>query len=243
MPTPVEALLKAHAGKVAAVILEPVVGNMGCIAPQEGYLARLRELCTEHGSLLIFDEVMTGFRLARGGAQQRYEVRPDLTCLGKVIGGGYPLGAFGGPAHLMDQVAPAGPIYQAGTLSGNPVAVAAGLATLRQLDASCYARLEALGSRIEEALQPALEYHGCSMNRVGSMFTVFFREQAPTNFAEVQQCDFDGFGRFFKAALNGGVYLPPSQFEAAFIPVRLNDGQMDRIVDSLNSALVAAHIH
>ena len=239
----VQKLLEAHDGKVAGVILEPVAGNMGCIAPEPGYLERVRELCDQHGSLLIFDEVMTGFRLSRGGAQALYGVRPDLTTLGKVIGGGYPLAAFGGRAEVMDQLAPEGPVYQAGTLSGNPVAVAAGLATLRQLDASVYARLEAIGTRVEEALAPAVAYHGCSIARVGSMFTVFFRDQAPKRFSEVQQCDLEGFGRFFRAALNGGVYLPPSQFEAAFLPARLNDAQLDRIVDSLNSALVAAHVH
>ncbi len=239
----VEQLLEAHPGEVAAVILEPVTGNMGCLRPEPGYLERLRELCTAHGALLIFDEVMTGFRLARGGAQQLLGVRPDLTALGKVVGGGYPLAAFGGRAEVMDQLAPLGPVYQAGTLSGNPVAVAAGLATLRQLDAGCYERLEALGAQLESALQPALEYHGCSISRVGSMFTVFFREQAPTNFSEVQECDLAAFGRFFRAALNGGVYLPPSQYEAAFIPVRLTDAQLDRVVDGMTSALVAAHVH
>ena len=239
----IERLLEAHRDQVAAVILEPVTGNMGCIAPAAGYLERVRELCRQHGALLVFDEVMTGFRLARGGAQQLLGVQPDLTTLGKVIGGGYPLAAFGGRADIMDQLAPNGPVYQAGTLSGNPVAVAAGLATLRQLDAGAYARLEALGAQVQEALGPALEYHGCSMGRVGSMFTIFFRPNAPQAFHEVQECDLDGFGRFFRAALNGGVYLPPSQFEAAFLPLRLSDAQLDRLVDGVNSALVAAHIH
>lgn len=239
----IEALLETNKGNVAAVILEPVTGNMGCIRPTDGYLERVRELCTEHGAILVFDEVMTGFRLARGGAQELLGVTPDLTTLGKVIGGGYPLAAFGGRADLMDQLAPNGPVYQAGTLSGNPVAVAAGLATLRQLDASAYVRLEALGMQIEEALAPALEYHGCSMGRVGSMFTVFFRPQRPTAFHEVQECDLDAFGRFFRAALNGGVYLPPSQFEAAFLPLRLTDNQVHRVVEGMSSALVAAHIH
>lgn len=239
----IQSLLESHRDGVAAVILEPAAGNMGCIAPADGYLARVRELCTAHGALLVFDEVMTGFRLARGGAQERFGVAPDLTTLGKVIGGGYPLAAFGGPADVMDQLAPRGPVYQAGTLSGNPVAVAAGLATLRQLDAAAYARLEAIGAQVEASLSPALEYHGCSLGRVGSMFTVFFRSERPTAFHEVQQCDLAAFGRFFKAALNGGVYLPPSQFEAAFLPLRLSDAQLHKIVDGVTSALVAAHVH
>ncbi len=242
-PEAVEALLKAHAGRVAALIVEPVAGNMGCIPPQPGYLEALRTLSTDHGALLIFDEVMTGFRLARGGAQDTYGITPDLTCMGKVVGGGYPLAAFGGRADLMDMLAPVGPVYQGGTLSGNPVAVAAGLATLRQLDATLYARLEAIGAHLEDAMRPAVEYHGCSLTRVGSMFTIFFRPEAPTRFDEVQQCDLDGFGRFFRAALNGGVYLPASQYEAAFLPARLDDGQLDRIVDGLTSALVAAHLY
>ncbi|MEQ1501726.1 MAG: glutamate-1-semialdehyde 2,1-aminomutase [Myxococcota bacterium] len=238
----IEALLTANVGRVAAVILEPVAGNMGLVAPLPGYLEAVRDLCTRHGAVLIFDEVMTGFRLARGGAQERYGVMPDLTTMGKVVGGGYPLAAFGGSAALMDQLAPLGPVYQAGTLSGNPVAVAAGLATLRQLDQRVYDTLEAIGARIEERLASALEYHGCSLARVGSMFTVFFRPTAPTTFSEVQECDLEGFSRFFRAALNGGVYLPASQYEAAFLSARLSDEQVDRIVDGLSSALVAANV-
>jgi glutamate-1-semialdehyde 2,1-aminomutase len=242
-PEAVEAALNAHDGKVAAVILEPVAGNMGCIPPLPGYLERLRELCTHHGTLLIFDEVMTGFRLARGGAQERFGISPDLTCMGKVVGGGYPLAAFGGRADIMDHLSPVGPVYQAGTLSGNPVAVAAGLATLRQLDATVYARLDAIGAAIEDGLAGAVDYHGCSIARVGSMFTVFFRAEAPHRFDEVQQCDLAAFGRFFRAALNGGVYLPASQYEAAFLSARVTDAQVDQIVDGLTSALVAAHVH
>jgi glutamate-1-semialdehyde 2,1-aminomutase len=237
----VEDVLQAFPGRVAAVIVEPVAGNMGCVAPSEGYLQALRDLCTRHGALLVFDEVMTGFRLARGGAQELYGVMPDLTCMGKVVGGGYPLAAFGGRADLMDRLAPLGPVYQGGTLSGNPVAVAAGLATLRQLDDRAYARLEEVGSRIEEGLRPAVEYHGCSLARVGSMFTLFFRPQVPTRFSEVQECDLEAFSRFFRAALSGGVYLPPSQYEAAFLPARFSDEEIRRVVDGLTSALVAAN--
>ncbi len=238
----VEDVLTAFPGQVAAIIVEPVAGNMGTVAPAPGYLQALRDLCTKHGALLVFDEVMTGFRLARGGAQEKYGVMPDLTCMGKVVGGGYPLAAFGGRADLMDHLAPLGPVYQGGTLSGNPVAVAAGLATLRQLDDRLYARLEEIGSRIEEGLRPAVGYHGCSLARVGSMFTIFFRPEAPTRFSEVQECDLDAFGRFFRAALSGGVYLPPSQYEAAFLPARLSDDEIRRVVDGLTSALVAANM-
>jgi glutamate-1-semialdehyde 2,1-aminomutase len=236
----VAALFEAHPGEVAAVILEPAAGNMGLVAPVDGYLQGLRELCTRHGALLVFDEVMTGFRVARGGAQERFGVLPDLTCLGKVVGGGYPLAAFGGPGDLMDKLAPVGPIYQAGTLSGNPVAVAAGLATLRKLDAPLYERLEEIGAKVEVGIEAAVKYHGCSLARVGSMFTVFFRAEVPTCFAEVQECDFEGFSRFFRAALNGGVYLPPSQYEAAFLSAVLTDDQVARIVDGIASALVAS---
>ncbi|MCA9489870.1 MAG: aminotransferase class III-fold pyridoxal phosphate-dependent enzyme, partial [Myxococcales bacterium] len=236
----VEDVLNAYPDQVAAVILEPVAGNMGTVAPLPGYLESLRELCTRHGALLVFDEVMTGFRVARGGAQERFGITPDLTCMGKVVGGGYPLAAFGGPAGLMDKLAPVGPIYQGGTLSGNPVAVAAGLATLRQLDAAAYEALESNGRRIEEGLASAVAYHGCSLARVGSMFTVFFRNTVPTRFSEVQECDLDAFGRFFRAALSGGVYLPPSQYEAAFLPARMSDEEIRRVVDGLTSALVAA---
>jgi len=239
----VEALLDANPDQVAAVMLEPAVGNMGCIPPLEGFLEGLRQLCTKHGALLVFDEVMTGFRLARGGAQERFGVPADLTAMGKVIGGGYPLAAFGGPAHLMDQLAPVGPVYQAGTLSGNPVAVAAGLATLRQLTPDRYERLEQIGEMVEDGLAPAVEYHQCSFSRVGSMFTLFFRPEAPARFADVQECDFAGFSRFFRAALNGGVYLPPSQYEAAFLSATLSDAEVERIVEALNAALVAAHVH
>jgi len=239
-PQAVEDLLKAHDGQVAAVMLEPVAGNMGCIPPQEGYLEALRELCTKHGALLVFDEVMTGFRLARGGAQERFGVHADLTCMGKVVGGGYPLAAFGGRADIMDHLSPVGPVYQGGTLSGNPVAVAAGLATLRQLDAAAYERLERVGAAIEKGLASAVEYHGCSFARVGSMFTLFFRDEAPTRFDEVQQCDLEAFGRFFRAALSGGVYMPPSQYEAAFLNTAMTDQQVSKVIDGLQSALVAA---
>jgi len=239
----IEDLLEAHGEDVAALILEPITGNMGCVPPKEGYLQGLRDLCTTHGVVLIFDEVMTGFRVHRGCAQALYGVTPDLTTLGKIVGGGYPMGAFGGRAEIMDHLAPIGSVYQAGTLSGNPVAVAAGLATLEQLNQSVYDRAERLGKALEKALQPSLNYHGCSMSRVGSMFTVFFRPTPPTNFDEVKECDLQAFSRFFLAALNTGVYLPPSQFEAAFLSVALSDEEMIRVIDGVEAAVVAAHVH
>lgn len=236
----VAALFAAYPGEIAAVMLEPVAGNMGTVAPRPGFLEALRDLCTRHGALLVFDEVMTGFRLARGGAQERFGITPDLSCLGKVLGGGYPLAAFGGRADLMDLLAPVGPVYQGGTLSGNPVAVAAGLATLRLLDDAAYARLEQIGAAVEAGLRDAVAYHGVSLARVGSMFTVFFRPEVPTTFREVQECDLDAFSRFFRAALAEGVYLPASQYEAAFLPATLTDPEVERLVDGLASALVAA---
>lgn len=237
----IEDLLEAH-DDVAALILEPITGNMGCIPPEPGYLQGVRDLCTSHGVVLIFDEVMTGFRVHKGCAQSLYGVTPDMTCLGKIVGGGYPLAAFGGKAEIMDCLAPLGPVYQAGTLSGNPVAVAAGLATLQQLDDAVYERLERLGLAMEKALKPSLNYHGCSMNRVGAMFTIFFRPTPPKNFAEVSESDMAAFSKFFLAALNGGVYLPPSQFEAVFISYALSDDQMVRAIDSLEAAVVSAHV-
>jgi glutamate-1-semialdehyde 2,1-aminomutase len=236
----IEDLFRAHGDDIACLILEPVAGNVGCIAPLEGYLQGVRDLCTAHGALLIFDEVMCGFRVHPGGAQALYGVQPDLTTLGKIVGGGYPLAAYGGRRDIMDKLAPLGPVYQAGTLSGNPVAVAAGLATLQLLTPPVYDRLERLGMALEKALQPSLNYHGCSIARVGSMFTVFFRPRKPINYAEVKECDTGAFSKFFLAALNGGVYLPPSQFEAAFLSAALTDAQMVNVIDGVEAALVSA---
>ncbi len=210
----VEQAFRAHAGRIAAVIVEPVVGNMGCVPPQAGYLEALREITARDGALLIFDEVMTGFRVAFGGAQQRYGIRPDLTTLGKVIGGGLPVGAYGGRRDIMSRVAPMGPIYQAGTLSGNPLAVAAGLAMLRHLKAhpEVYQRLESLGDEVCAGHPP-----GVSVNRVGSMFTFFFQDGPVTDWESAKRSDTARFGRFFRHMLDRGIYLAPSQFEAAFL--------------------------
>jgi glutamate-1-semialdehyde 2,1-aminomutase len=236
----VERMLLAHPAEFAAIILEPVAGNMGCIAPQPGYLRGLRDLADEHGALLIADEVMCGFRAGPQGAQGRYAVHADLTCMGKVVGGGYPLAAFGGRRAVMARLAPAGPVYQAGTLSGNPVAVAAGLATLRLLDDGAFAKLEALGARLEEGLTEGLHALGCSITRVGSMFTVFFRGVAPTRMDEVRECDMETFGAFFRGALERGIYLPPSQYEAAFLNLALTDDHVDRIAQALLDAAAEA---
>jgi glutamate-1-semialdehyde 2,1-aminomutase len=213
---------------------------MGCVPPEPGFLEGLRALCDETETLLVFDEVMTGFRVHRGCAQARYGVTPDLTTLGKVVGGGFPLAAFGGREDIMRHLAPEGPVYQAGTLSGNPVAVAAGLATMQRLDDYVYDRLEAVGAHIENELEEAIAYHGCSMNRVGAMFTIFFREEAPKDFAEARTCDLDAFATFFNAALSGGVYMPASQFEAAFFSYTLEGADLEQVVDGLSGALVAA---
>ncbi len=236
----VEQLFRTHGSQIAGVIVEPVAGNMGCIPPIEGYLQALRRITTAHGALLLFDEVMTGFRVGSGSAQGRYDVIPDLTTLGKVVGGGFPLAAFGGRADIMLKLAPVGPVYQGGTLSGNPVAVAAGLCTLQHLDAAVWDRLEALGMRLDEGLREPLAYAGWTYVRVGGMFTIYARSVAPRTFAEVKECDLAAFARFHRSALDGGVYLPPSQFEAAFLNVALTDTRMEQIIDGVAAALVAA---
>ena len=227
---------------VAAVIFEPVPGNMGCLPPGEGYLEGLRALTREHGVLLIVDEVMTGFRLARGGACERLGIEADLVCLGKVVGGGLPLAAFGGRQDVMARLSPQGPVYQAGTLSGNPLAVAAGRATLDLLTPGVYARLEAIGARFEAGLRDEVEALGLSMTRLGSMLTIFFRAEAPTHFAEVKTCDLAAFGRFHRACLDRGVYLPPSQFEAAFIPATLTDEEVDFAIAGILGAVRAVQL-
>ncbi len=209
-----EEAFRQHGEEIAAVIVEPVVGNMGCVPPLPGFLEALREITTRHGALLIFDEVMTGFRLALGGAQQRYGIKPDLTTMGKIIGGGLPLAAYGGRADIMNKVAPVGPIYQAGTLSGNPMAVAAGIAVLKYLIAhpEVYEILEQRTARLT-ANPPA----GVTVNRVGSMFTFFFTDQPVTDWESAKKCDIGRFAKYFHWMLDRGIYLAPSQFEAGFV--------------------------
>jgi glutamate-1-semialdehyde 2,1-aminomutase len=210
----VQRAFEERSGEIAAVIVEPVVGNMGCVPPAPGFLEGLRELCTKHGALLIFDEVMTGFRLAPGGAQEVYGVKPDLTTLGKVIGGGLPIAAYGGRKDIMLHVAPSGPIYQAGTLSGNPLAVAAGLAMLRYLKGhpEVYLQIEERTALLATAAPP-----GITVNRAGSMITFFFTDQPVTDFESAKTSDVKKFGRFFHLLLDRGIYWPPAQYEAAFI--------------------------
>jgi len=239
----VEALhqeFQARGNEIACVIVEPVVGNMGCVAPKPGYLQTMRDVTARHGSVLVFDEVMTGFRVAAGGAQELYSIRPDLTTLGKVIGGGLPVGAYGGRADIMRCVAPAGPVYQAGTLSGNPLAVAAGLAALRRLELEKpYTKLEALGMRLERGLRDALIKAGVSgsVNRVGSMFTLFFTDQEVSDFTTAKTCNTDRFNAWFHAMLEAGIYLPPSQFESAFISTAHTEEDIDRTIEAARSAL------
>lgn len=235
----VERLFEANDGEVAAVILEPVCGNTGCIPPADGFLEGLRALCDAHGALLIFDEVMTGFRVARGGAAELYGVTPDLFCFGKVIGGGFPLAAYGGREDVMRQVAPDGPIYQAGTLSGNPVAVTAGIATLKLLDEPRYDRLEALGQRLEAGVANIIRSRGypLAQHRVGSMFSLFFREPPVQRHEDVSGCDLLRFNRFFHALLGGGVYLAPSQYEAGFLSLAHTDAIIDEVVVAFADAL------
>ena len=241
-----EAALAAHAGRVACVIVEPVAANMGVVPPAPEFLAGLRAACDRAGALLLFDEVITGFRLARGGAQERYGVRPDLTALGKVIGGGLPVGAYGGRRELMERVAPAGDVYQAGTLSGNPLAMAAGIATLDPLDDAAYERLEQLGARLEAGLRDAITQLGgapgarASVARVGSALTLFFRESPPSDYAEARQSDTAAFARFHRAMLARGVHLPPSQFEAWFVSLAHDEALVDRTVEAAAGALADA---
>ena len=213
--------------ETACVIVEPIVGNMGCVPPKPGYLQAMRDVTERHGAVLIFDEVMTGFRVAAGGAQQLYGIRPDLTTLGKVIGGGLPVGAYGGRADIMNKVAPAGPIYQAGTLSGNPLAVAAGLAMLRRIEhENPYPKLEALGARLERGLAKS----SVRVNRVGSMFTVFFTNHDVVDFDSAKTCDIPRFNTHFHSMLRQGIYLAPSQFEAAFISTAHTEADIDRTI-------------
>ena len=210
----VESTFRTHGDKIAAVIVEPVCGNMGCVLPLPGFLEGLRRITQQRGALLIFDEVMTGFRLTRGGAQQLFGITPDLTMLGKIIGGGLPMAAYGGRADVMQTVAPAGPVYQAGTLSGNPVAVTAGIAMLQYLESNpgVYATLEGLTRELTENL-PA----GVHVNRIGSMHTLFFQEGPVRNYEEAKRSNTETFGRFFHHLLDRGVYFPPSQFESGFL--------------------------
>ena len=233
-----EEVFAEHAD-IAAVIIEPVVGNMGCVPPLPGYLEAVRKLTRDHGTLLIFDEVMTGFRVARGGAQERYGITPDITTLGKIIGGGLPVGAYGGTREIMNNIAPAGPIYQAGTLSGNPLSMTAGLVTLRRLkNKSVYDQLESSSNKLCEGLAAAAQEAEVTTvtNRVGSMWTSFFTNEPVINWVSADKCDRQLYGKFFHAMLNEGVYLAPSQFEAAFVSLAHTDEIIQKTITAATAA-------
>ena len=240
-PGSVGELVDAHRGEIAALIVEPVVGNMGCVPPHPGFLKGLRDVCTREGILLIFDEVMTGFRIAPGGAQQLYGIRPDLTTLGKIIGGGLPVGAYGGRRDIMEMVAPRGPMYQAGTLSGNPLAMTAGYETLKILreDKSFYDRLEATCNRLATGIRSNLRELGLGywQNRVGSMSTLFFSTRPVTDYDSALGSDTKRFAAYFREMLSRGIYLAPSQFEAGFVSIAHSEADIDRTIEANREAL------
>jgi glutamate-1-semialdehyde 2,1-aminomutase len=241
-----QAVFEKYPGQIACFAVEPIAGNMGVVSPVDGYLQGLRELCDQHGTMLLFDEVMTGFRVAWGGAQTLYNVRPDLTCLGKVIGGGLPVGAYGGSKKLMELVSPAGPVYQAGTLSGNPLAMSGGLATLEILqEPGTYEALERLGARLADGLAKSAASAGVqiAINRVGTMVGLFFvREQGQkvTNFTQATACDTAAFARYFHAMLDQGIYLAPSMFEAMFVGTAHTTDAIDRTIQAAGKAFAAS---
>ena len=238
--------LRELGDQLACVAVEPLPANMGLVPPHSGFLQMLREETEKSGAVLLFDEVMTGFRLSRGGYQQLIGITPDATTLGKIIGGGFPVGAYGGSREMMHCVAPVGPVYQAGTLSGNPIAMTAGLATLRALDDAAYARLDALGARWENGLRAILDETGieAQLHRIGSMWTLFFSDEAVTDYESAKNSDTQLFARWFHAMLQRGVYLPPSQFEAAFISLAQSEADIDFALDAAREALPAAlHEH
>lgn len=237
----VEMLIDKNPNGIAALILEPVVGNMGCVPPNPGYLEGLRSLCTKHGIVLIFDEVMTGFRLSLAGAQELYNITPDMTTLGKIIGGGLPVGAYGGKKEIMDSVSPAGPVYQAGTLSGNPMAMAAGLAMLKYLKSNpeTYTHLNHISDYIVKGLRSQMAEVGLTytINAVGSMFTLFFTDQPVTDFATAKTSDTARFGKYFQEMLSRGIYLAPSQYEALFLSTAIDEKIADRILHASKESL------
>jgi glutamate-1-semialdehyde 2,1-aminomutase len=237
----IEKLISGNKNEIAAIILEPVVGNMGCVPPQPGYLEGLRKICDSHNIVLIFDEVMTGFRLALGGAQERFNVKPDMTTMGKIIGGGLPVGAYGGKKEIMDCVSPVGPVYQAGTLSGNPLAMAAGLAMLKYLKQhpEVYTQIDGSASLLVEGISKQFKEAGVahSINQVGSMFTLFFTDQEVINFETAKTSDTTRFARYFQAMSSRGVYLAPSQYEAMFISAAISEDVVYKILEANSEAL------
>ena len=241
----VREIVEENKDQIAAIILEPVAGNMGCVLPADGFLNGLRSLCDEENIVLVFDEVMTGFRLAPGGAQEVFNVMPDLTTLGKIIGGGMPVGAYGGKKVIMDYVSPAGPVYQAGTLSGNPVAMAAGMAMLMHLNDNrdIYTHLNNTATRIKEGLETNLRSlnKGYSINHIGSMMSLFFTEEPVVDFNSAKKSDTEMFGKYFNEMLNQGIYLAPSQFEALFISTSITDSHVDKIISANLESLQRIH--
>jgi glutamate-1-semialdehyde 2,1-aminomutase len=234
-------LFEANLNQVAAVIIEPVVGNMGLVIPQEGYLAGVRKLCDQYGALLIFDEVMTGFRLSPSGYQGICNVSPDITTFGKIIGGGLPVGAYGGRSEIMNMIAPSGPVYQAGTLSGNPLATTAGLAMLNHItnNLDVYDRLAAKGNKLKEGIRSQLDSLGLSytINQIGSMFTLFFTDQAVNNFSDAKTSDTALYGKYFHGMLERGIYLPPSQYESWFISDAIQEEELAKILQASEETL------
>jgi glutamate-1-semialdehyde 2,1-aminomutase len=235
------ALFRERGSKIAAVIVEPVVGNMGVVPPVPGFLEAIVKECAANGAVSIFDEVMTGCRVARGGAQEMFGLRPDLTCLGKIVGGGLPLAAYGGKRAIMEKIAPLGPVYQAGTLSGNPVAVSAGLATLGLLDDGLYARLDSLTAQLEKGIQKAISDHGvrACVQRVGSMITLFFTPGPVRSWADAKACDTQAFAHWHAGMLERGIYWPPAQFEAAFVSGAHTEADVAATVGAAEESLAA----
>ncbi len=243
-PDSVEAVFEKYSGEIAGVIVEPVNGNTGCIPPENGFLNFLKNICNHNESLLIFDEVMTGFRVAKGGAAEYYKVTPDLYTFGKVIGGGMPIGAYGGKLDIMEKIAPEGPVYQAGTLSGNPVAVTAGIETLSLLNDDSYSTLDQKGEYLCQRIQSIIDEEAYPLNqkRVGSMFSLYFTDKKIHNTKDVSLCNFDAFNQFFHSLLKKGVFIAPSQYEAGFISLAHTEAILDETVDSIQSALKAIFI-
>lgn len=241
----VQKLVDANSNQIACIILEPVVGNMGCVLPKDGFLQGLRDICTKENIVLIFDEVMTGFRLARGGAQELFNIKPDLTTFGKIIGGGLPVGAYGGRKEIMDCISPVGKVYQAGTLSGNPMAMAAGLAMLTELNENpaIYKTLDQITTQITQGIQLALDKLklNYTINKIGSMYSLFFTDVAVTDFQTAKTCNVELFGKYFHKMLSKGVYLAPSQFESLFVSMAVSDDNLNHIVKANEEALSEIH--
>ncbi len=243
-PSAVEKAFKEYGEEIAGVIVEPIAGNMGVVLPKEGFLQFLRDITEKYGALLIFDEVITGFRVGLSGAQGKFGITPDLTCLGKIIGGGLPVGAYGGKKEIMELIAPEGPVYQAGTLSGNPIAVSAGLATLKELmKPGTYERLEATAQKLEEGIKESLKKLGLPyrINRAGSMLTLFFTEKEVVDFQSALTSDTEKFATFWQKMLEKGIYLPPSQFEAWFVSLAHGEKEIEKTIKAVYEALKEMH--